>query len=224
MSIEQVECEGASALSRLEELRSQFPSTKRYPFIAGDREALEELIERAEDDEREPAGILAESLSVDVPAWFARRKSEAAEDGLDLEEVAGEWAGEAEEKEGITSHLDMLSGAVRPLVSIGLATVEQPWMLPAVLKYGGWNECPDAAIQCAVMRRWQEKYGAEIVCVTGDVIECVVRNPPTTAEASIELAWEQYWYCGDIVDQGTLTVANLASGLMNSNHWFFWWD
>jgi hypothetical protein len=74
------------------------------------------------------------------------------------------------------------------------------------------------------MRYWKERYGAEIVSLSGDVIECAVQKPPRTIEDSIELAWEQYWYCSDIVDQGTQTIMNLAAGLMNSDYWFFWWD
>ena len=224
MSIEHVECDGTVALARLEELRGRYPSTKKYPFIVGGEDELERLLEGMEYEEREPAAIVAESLSLDVPAWFERQKAEFREAGRAEEDVAGEWAGEAQEKDGIKAHLDIVTRSIKPVVYIGLAAVDEPWMLPAEAKYGGWNECPDAAVQCAVMRYWGEKHDAEIVSIAGDVIECVVRRPPTTVEDSIELAWEQFWYCNDIVDQGTWSVANLAAGLMNSNYWFFWWD
>ena len=224
MSIEHVECDGAAALARLEELRGRYPSTKKYPFLIGGERQLEMLLEVMEYEEREPAAIVAESLSIDVPAWFEERKAEFWEGDRVEDDVAGEWRGEAEEKDGVKAHLDIVTGAIKPVVYIGLATVGEPWMLPAAVKYGGWNVCPDAAVQCAVMRYWKERHDAEIVSIAGDVIECVVRRPPQTAEDSIALAWEQYWYCNDIVDQGTGTVANLAAGLMNSNYWFFWWD
>lgn len=224
MSIEHVECDGTVALARLEELRGLYPSTKRYPFIIGGEEELERLSEVMEFDERRPADIVAESLSVDVPAWFEERESEARQGWFKEEYVTGEWPGEAQEKDGIKAHLDLLTRAVRPLVYIGVVNVERPWMLPAEAKYGGWNECPDAAVQCAIMRYWGEKHGAEIVSLAGDFIEFVVREPPRTAKDSIKLAWEQYWYCNDIVDQGMQTVNNLAAGLMNSDYWFFWWD
>jgi hypothetical protein len=38
------------------------------------------------------------------------------------------------------------------------------------------------------------------------------------------LAWEQYWYCLDIVDQGVGSVSALAATLLNSTYWYFWWD
>jgi hypothetical protein len=208
----------------LEQLRNHFSSTKKYPFIIGDKVELDRLLENLEYDERLSPAILAESLHVDVPAWFEQRKSEAFENGLVEEEIAGEWSGESPEKESIQGHLDILTKAIKPVVYIGMANIDQPWMLPSETKYGGWNECPDASIQCAVMRYWKERHGAEIVSLSGDIIECLVQNPPRTVEDAIKLAWEQYWYCGDIVDQGTETIANLAAGLMNSNYWFFWWD
>ncbi len=64
----------------------------------------------------------------------------------------------------------------------------------------------------------------EIAGVSGDVIECIVENPPTDRESATALAWEQYWYCGDIVDQGCGKILNLAATLLNSRNWYFWWD
>jgi hypothetical protein len=121
-------------------------------------------------------------------------------------------------------HKDVLSGKVFKEVYIGLATIDQPWHLPAVLKNGGWNECPSAEVQCAYFRDWQERFGAEITGVSSDVIECIVTKPPKDRASAIELAWEQYWFCNDIVDQGCETISNLAATLLNSNYWYFWWD
>jgi hypothetical protein len=66
--------------------------------------------------------------------------------------------------------------------------------------------------------------GAEIAGVSGDVIECIVANPPRDKEQSMNLAWEQYLYCQDIVVQGRETISNLAATLLNSPYWYFWWD
>jgi hypothetical protein len=57
---------------------------------------------------------------------------------------------------------------------------------------------------------WQKEFGAEIVSVSGDVIECIVNNPPRDKETPIKLAWLQYWYCTDIVDQSCEIISNLA--------------
>lgn len=40
----------------------------------------------------------------------------------------------------------------------------------------------------------------------------------------MRLAWEQYWYFADFVDQGVQSVANLAGALFGGSIWYFWWD
>ena len=60
--------------------------------------------------------------------------------------------------------------------------------------------------------------------MSGDIVECVVTKPPTDRNAPTILAWEQYWYCVDIVEQGCESVSNLAATILNSPYWYFWWD
>jgi uncharacterized protein DUF4253 len=60
--------------------------------------------------------------------------------------------------------------------------------------------------------------------MSGDIVECAVTRPPTDRNAATILAWEQYWYCVDIVEQGCESVSNLAATLLNSPYWYFWWD
>ena len=56
------------------------------------------------------------------------------------------------------------------------------------------------------------------------VIEMAVTRPPQTREEAITLATEQYFYCSDIVDQGTETIDRLAAEILAQPRWFFWWD
>lgn len=74
------------------------------------------------------------------------------------------------------------------------------------------------------MRYWRDRYGARIASMTDDVVEFTVDAPPSTQQQAYALAWEQYAYCADIVDQGTQTLSNLAAGLIDADAWFFWWD
>lgn len=222
MSIEIIECGGAEALSQLEKLRAESPRTGTYPFLMGDETAVSTLQEFASLDERAPSRIIAAAQTIDPISWF--NEQEAASD-FDEEELLGEWDDDLVEEAGdITAHLDILSGDVKPVIYIGLATIRDSWMLPAEVGFGGWNACPEAAVHCAVLKYWQELYGAEIISLTYDVIECRVSRPPTSPEAALQLAWEQFWYCPDLVDQGMQTVANLAASLLNVGYWYFWWD
>ncbi len=107
---------------------------------------------------------------------------------------------------------------------IGFFPTMISWQTPAYLRFGGWNACPPSAIHCALHRYWQSIYHAEIVMMSSDIICCRVGKPVESRENALELAKEQYAYCGDLVSQGTGTIGNLASGLIHSAYWLFWWD
>jgi len=226
MQFTTVKIAGADALRVLDEYRAQYPATRQYPFLIGDAEDLELLQEYIEEEAHDPAEILRASLEVDPSAWIAERRASIEEDfdGLDDAEIVGEWPdGEVGETE-IGLHKDVITGEIKPEVYLGLATVDEPWQLPAILNYGNWNDCPPPEVHAAFHRDWLRKYGAEIVGMSNDVVQCVVKNPPHDREAAMELAWEHYWYCSDVVEQGCGSIANLAAALLDSPCWYFWWD
>ncbi len=105
-----------------------------------------------------------------------------------------------------------------------LIRMEHSWEVPAYLQFGGWNDCPAPELQVAVLREWHKEYRAVPACITGDVLEYVVMNPPQTEARAMKLAAEQWIFCDDIVGQGTQSVRNLAMELWKSPTWFFWWD
>lgn len=224
MGFKVLKVRGADAIRILDERRALYATTGEYPFLIGDGAELERIEEAAGFNERSPAEIVRTALGMDLAEWIARRRKEAEEWEFSAGETLGEWPGEVAEKGSISLHRDVLSGAIKPEVYLGLATIPEPWHLPAALKYGAWNDCPEPEVHCAFHRDWGARFGAQITGMSGDVIECAVKNPPAVREAAIALAWEQYWYCADIVDQGCGTVAGLAATLLNSPYWFFWWD
>jgi hypothetical protein len=215
---------GTDALRLLREHRLRYPATGRYPFLIGDDEELDRIKEGAEFNQQDPLAIIRASLEIMTAEWIAERRQKAEKYEFSLDETLGEWPGEIFEKGSIGLHKDVLSGKIIPEVYLGLAFIERPWQLPAILKYGGWNDCPEAEVHCAFYRKWQERFGAEITGMSGDVVECAVKNPPGDQEEATALAWEQYWYCTDVVEQGCGSVLNLAATLINSSYWYFWWD
>jgi hypothetical protein len=202
--------------------------TSSRVIVCGAPDEIEMLEELAEDGEESPQEILDAAGEIDAAEWFRNREAEIREDCADeeedpFEEVTGEWPGPLESG-GFTLNRDILSDELLPSVAVARVNVTAPWEIPAHFRYGGWNECPGPEEHCAIWKYWHEKYGAHIVGVSHDVIEAIVERPPATQEAAMQLAWEQYWYCSDVVEQGTQTVANLAGGLLNGKTWYFWWD
>ncbi len=224
MAFKQLCIAGEKALESLESHRMNFAVTGKYPFLIGDAEELERVKEAAEYNKETPDEIIEESYNIDLDQWVKARRAELEEFEFNPDDVLGVWPGLIEDKGGICLHKKDSYGRVLPEVFLGMADIKEPWQLPAELKFGGWNDCPNPEIHCALFRKWQAEFGAQITGISGDVIECTVLNPPLDQETAVELAWEQYWYCADIVDQGCESINNLAAALLESPYWFFWWD
>lgn len=228
MGFSTIKVAGVDALRVLDEYRARYPATRQYPFLIGDSEDLAFLEENTEDEDCDPTAILRASLGVDPAAWIAGRRADFEEDPgrstEEDEELAGEWPDGGVEKVELGLHKDVVTGKIKRTVYLGLAAVDEPWQLPAALNYGNWNDCPPPEVHAAFHRDWLRRYGAEIVGMSNDVVQCLVKNPPRDREAAMELAWEQYWYCTDIVEQGCESIANLAAALLDSPYWYFWWD
>ena len=124
---------------------------------------------------------------------------------------------------GLTIAFD-LEGKPLDRVHILLIPTDESAAVPAFLRWGGWNACPAPELHVAALRSWHKRYGAELVGITGDVINLRVTRRPATRDAALALARDQSLYCEDIVDQGTQTLAPLAATLMQDDWWFFWWD
>lgn len=104
--------------------------------------------------------------------------------------------------------------------------VKQPWQVAAWLPMGSWNECPQPKNMMAMAKRWYDKYGAVICCITSDEMEFRVSNPPTDSDEAYELAKEHYYFCQDRIEQYAekYNLKTLANGLIKSKFWYFWWD
>lgn len=218
--LETITTAGQDALAELNKLRSRANTTGAYPILFGELDEFERIEEGMEED-FDAQQTLKASESIILPDWF-QTKSELEPELYQTDE--GDWPDEFAGEMGIITHLDVVSRKPHKEVVIGLFKLASPWESFAQINWGGWNDCPFPQEHCAVHRYWASKYGAEVVSITGDVVQCTVARPPTDREAALRLAREQYIYCYDIVDQGTETIAALAAGLVNSKYWYFWWD
>lgn len=153
-----------------------------------------------------------------------REETLAAMMGEPEEPPLGEWPVEVGPSVGLTVARDLSTGEPFPKIQIGIAPSDDWTTLPAYLRWGGWNACPAAEHHVAAMRSWRERYGAELVGVSGDTINIRVARRPKTREEALALAREQYIYCNDIIDQGFASYSALAADLMANDWWFFWWD
>lgn len=225
LDIRTIQVPGKDAVKLLHEYRAKYHATGEYPFLIGDDKELESVMQCGEGKEERAADIIQQSFDLSIDERIEHQRWYLRMDGdRTLAKRMGKWPGGLHDNGSICAHQNISTKEFLPTVHLGFAKIEKPWHLPAALKMGQWNNCPDAATHCLFHRLWYEEYGSEIVSVMGDVVECIVSRPPTTKEAAMKLALAQFWYCEDIVDQGTRTISKLAAAILKWPYWFFWWD
>ncbi|HEY0625945.1 MAG TPA: DUF4253 domain-containing protein [Allosphingosinicella sp.] len=191
-------------------------------FEAGRPTSVEDILQRAENLNHRQA--LAEEVARSDAAYrkWAADNNEGVEEEPDPE--LGEWPEEPIFTSGPILARDIVTMEPLELVPLLLVPAQQGWQVPAHVKFGDFNACPPPHVHVAALRAWQERYGAELVSLGGATMELRVKKRPKTREEAVELAWEQYRYCPDIVTQGVGDIYPLAAVLMASDWWYFWWD
>ncbi len=197
-------------------------------IVCGSSECIEYLQESMEFNEIDDESTRKSAATISVNEWFSEKesqvKSEYEEDGWNFSDVIGTWPDTSSEKQDFMLNKDILSGELLKKVYGARVNASNSSEVMLSFKYGGWNDCPSTEEHMAIWKYWEEKYGAKIVGVGNDVIEAYVERPPQTKEEAMQLAFEQYYYCSDIVDQGCESISNLAAALQKSSVWYFWWD
>jgi hypothetical protein len=109
---------------------------------------------------------------------------------------------------------------------VALVPAADGWQVPVVLGWeGGVNYSMEAVDHGVVLRDWHERFGVELVGLSSDqVLEVLVRRPPTDPAEALAVARELYMYCPDLADQGVGTLTALAQDYVGSESWQFWWD
>ncbi|WP_461007818.1 DUF4253 domain-containing protein [Streptomyces capparidis] len=98
-------------------------------------------------------------------------------------------------------------------------------VLAAVGWTGPLNYGNDAAPFSAVLRSWEDRFGARVVALESDVLHLAVPCPPRTVAQALPIAAEHFAFCPDNVWQGGGGLVRYAEqNLLGKRHWSFWWD
>jgi len=222
--VELVTVAGAEAVDTWRELRREAGSSGLWPVVIGSPEDAAGLIETVKlncEDGNTFERTLQRAEKVDVDRAIARVARAYGVRARDLRGSAP--LRDAAPADRFVVPFDFNDNPF-PEVWIALLPIDAGWKGPAILPWGNYNDNPGPAVHTAVLHRWSERYGAELVSMTADVLELSVTRPPTTDAAALEIAREQYSYAPDIVEQGIGDVDALAATLKNGHAWFFWWD
>lgn len=202
-------------------LREQRDTPGIVPIILGGKADLDGLAENLAFLREDPAAIIARAERIDVAAWYEERY---AQDPTAYAIDEGDWPA------SLVPYHDLLairrpdSDELLDEVVIGLVRAAEPWMVPAVLGFGGWNDCPQPHEHVALCRRWHRQFGAVVASVVGNLLEFEVARPPLDEEAAELLATEHLIYCPDILGEDGQTLRDFAATLMFGSTWSFDWS
>jgi hypothetical protein len=111
---------------------------------------------------------------------------------------------------------------------IGLAVADRPADALAAMGWcpGNWN-IPGYLEAAAVVRSWEDRFGARLLEVGMDSFKVLVERPPTTLAEAERIAVEHALFADEVTcagQEGMTQVAQIAPRLLMSPIWGFWWD
>ena len=96
-------------------------------------------------------------------------------------------------------------------------------VLPRLGWVGACNSRTSVEI-AAVLRSWENRFGARLLEVGFADIRLLVSRPPRTLEAAQQIAAEHFAFCDAAGRTGLSGVGEIAPSLVNNPFWDFWWD
>ena len=117
-----------------------------------------------------------------------------------------------------------------PIAPMGVVEAARPADVPAVLAWGGIGNYPhqDLVGLSAVLRSWEERFGAVLVLLGPATLVLSVADPPRTRGTAERVAAEHFAFCPDQHDpQDGVTVhtpRTYARMIRGARSWRFWWD
>lgn len=235
-----LQSDGTKAVGFWERLRTLTDHTGFWPLIAGEEEHLLALrdnyeMEISADHEVGGSGgsadptsaLITSGESLDLRKWFERRMAESeAQRRCDQGAWPSDLPSRGKGTLALTHRYDYTAGTEKPYPRVFLLflPVTVAWQVPAFLRLGGWNKCPQTETHIAVAKSWCQRYGAEIISASNNIIEMRVNNPPKTRDDSLNVAREQFIYCNDLIHLKFKTLSALAATLIDAPYWSFWWS
>ena len=122
---------------------------------------------------------------------------------------------------------DALRAAVDALAParLGLVPADRPADVLPRLGWAGvvnWFDSPLPV--AAVLRSWEERFGATLLEVGFADIRVLVERPPRDLAAAQRIAAEHVVLCDGCGGRGLSDIASLAASLVSAPIWSFWWD
>ncbi|MFG2358316.1 DUF4253 domain-containing protein [Streptomyces sp. NPDC048521] len=90
--------------------------------------------------------------------------------------------------------------------------------IPAVM---GWQTEAPLPLLCALLRSWEDRFGARVVAFDGAMMHVSVARPSRDADHATHLALEHVLTGADNINDGTVPYPDYAASLVDSALWSF---
>jgi hypothetical protein len=108
---------------------------------------------------------------------------------------------------------------------LGLVPVARPADIPAAIGWFGMcNSWDDVVGLSAVLRSWEDRFGAVLVRMNSATLELAVAAPPWERSECLAIAAEHFAFCDDTFHGNPGTLRDYANLLRGNTRWSFWWD
>lgn len=85
-----------------------------------------------------------------------------------------------------------------------------------------YNDRPGPSVSVAVLRSWEDRYGAVPLRFSHDCLTVGLRRPPRTYDEGRAAVIEMLAFCSDAFD--TSDLEETFGSMIGERLWDFWWD
>lgn len=219
--------------------------------IVADRSTYRSLLETAHRTRRCPAWVVGYGVESFDPRWSAAAHLEEL-DTRDPEEMLAEyWPGGCDcpvdcvgpygerfpgltprppvEREVAVEHASAIAAEL-PLGDLVVVPAARPADILAATGWtGSCNHHHDVVGLSAVLRSWEDRFGALLVRLGRAELVLAVAEPPRSADEALRVAAEHWSFCCDAYQTYTGqmsadTLRQYAARIIGKRSWRFWWD
>jgi hypothetical protein len=109
----------------------------------------------------------------------------------------------------------------RFIAHIALVRADRTADVPAL---AGWEADAPALELSALLRTWEDRFGARVIGFEGSSVFVSVASPPLTSQHAAHVALEHILTGASNLNDGTLPFPDYAEALRGERLWSFWWD